>query len=60
MLHIRFDRQNRVVGHWGAIGLDAAELTLDFINANKNRGAVRTKTNENIAANIKSMKELKG
>ena len=59
MLHIRFDRQNRVVGHWGGLGLDAAELTLDFINANKNRGAIRTKTNENLSAHEKAMKELR-
>lgn len=50
MLHIRFDRQNRVVGWWGEIGLDAAELTMDFIAANKNKGKNKTKTEQNKSA----------
>ena len=52
MLHIRFNAQRRVVGWWGEIGLDAAEKTADWIQANKNRGQdrVKTESNKNAAA----------
>ena len=59
MLHIRFDTQRRVVGHWGEIGLDAAEQTEDWVQANKNRDKPRTKTESNNAANAKAMAGLK-
>lgn len=56
MLTIRFDTQRRVVGWWGEIGLDAAEQTADWIQANKNRDKDRTKTesNKEAAANFKN------
>jgi hypothetical protein len=50
MLTIRFDNQRRVVGWYGEIGLDAAETTLDWIAANKNRGVKRAKTEQNKSA----------
>ena len=59
MLNIRFDNQRRVVGWHGEIGLDAAENTLDWINANKNRDKPRTKTESNKSAAAKSMEGFK-
>lgn len=59
MLTIRFDTQRRVVGWWGEIGLDAAEQTADWIQANKNRDKDRTKTEQNISARDKAMEGLK-
>lgn len=57
MMHIRFDNQNRVVGWWGDIGLDAAEITLDFVAAN-NKRIKRTKTTENISAYEKHKRSM--
>jgi|GEM_PF-5418608 len=59
MLHIRFDNQRRVVGWWGEIGLDAAESTADWIQANKNRSTKRTKTESNKIAASKFMDGMK-
>ncbi len=56
MLHIRFNAQRRVVGWWGEIGLDAAEKTADWIQANKNRGQDRVKTESNKNAAAKARK----
>ena len=58
MLHIRFNAQRRVVGWWGEIGLDAAEKTADWIQANKNRGQDRVKTESNKNAAAKAMKGM--
>jgi hypothetical protein len=59
MLHIRFDAQRRVVGHWGEIGLDAAENTADWIQANKNRSTKRTKTEQNKSARDLAINSIK-
>ncbi len=56
-LRIRFDRQNRVVGHHGTIGIDAAELTLAYINA---RRGIKQPSDKNKAANIRAMAALRG
>jgi len=58
MLHIRFNAQRRVVGWWGEIGLDAAEKTADWIQANKNRGQDRTTTTQNQSARDRAMKGM--
>ena len=60
MQHIRFDSQRRVVGHHGAIGLDAAEHAGEWIAANKNRDRVKpSESNKSAAEAFKaSMKGL--
>lgn len=59
MLKIRFDKHRRVVGWHGEIGLDAAEKTLDWIAANKNRNRKRKpKTAQNLAARAKAMQSI--
>ena len=58
MQHIRFDSQRRVVGHHGAIGLDAAEHAGEWIAANKNRDRVKP-SESNKAARDQAMAGLK-
>ena len=60
MLTIRFDRQRRVVGWYGEIGLDASGITVvDWIQCNKNRDKDRTKTTQNLSARERAMAELR-